>query len=96
MRDSLLRELQGCLEPEDLFVFLPVFYAGGSTSFKPSSQEIATEYAAAGLNCLCLDDRQNTKDFLDSRSHDFQCLLVVGARDPSLPDWATSLTEADS
>ena len=42
MRDSLLRELQGCLEPEDLFVFLPVFYAGGSTSFKPSSQEVAT------------------------------------------------------
>jgi UDP-N-acetylmuramate--alanine ligase len=93
MRDCLLRELQACLTDEDQFVFLPVFYAGGTTSFKPSSDEVATQYAEAGLNCLSLAERDEAKEHLVKNN--FKAALVVGARDPSLPAWGSSLTDVE-
>ena len=93
MRESLLREVKACFKPGDQFVFLPVFYAGGTTSFKPSSEEVAAEYAEQGLNCISLEERDGAHDYL-AKNQNFKAVLVVGARDPSLPAWGSSLTDS--
>ena len=46
MREALAEHLGNCLKPGDRFVFLPVYYAGGTSSFKPTSAELAAEFAA--------------------------------------------------
>jgi len=90
MREPLLRELKACLRPEDRFFFLPVFYAGGTTSFQPSADEVVAEYAAAGLPVELLKTRADLEPVLDAERAAKVC-IVLGARDPSLIDWTDAL-----
>ena len=92
MRDSLKEELQSTLKPGDRFIFLPVFYAGGSTSFKPESKEVAEDFANSGLNSYNLDERSHLEKFLDEEKN-AATVVILGARDPSLADWCQSLTK---
>ena len=87
MRDALKRELKGVLNNEDKFTLLPVFYAGGTSSFKPSSQEVAQDYQESGLPATALEKR----DEIDLSDNKYGTILVLGARDPSLPAWSASL-----
>ena len=96
MDEALQRELEGVLNPQDKFVFLPVFYAGGTTSFKPTSKEVCEAYAQAGLKVDQLEDRELCSAYLAEQAKDYSCILVVGARDPSIPLWSQSLTDEAS
>ena len=92
MRDALKEELQKVLTSRDQFVFLPVFYAGGSTSFKPDSAEVTRDYKQAGLSVIHLSEREELADYLDQQIAP-ATVVILGARDPSLADWSSSLTE---
>ncbi|WDE96826.1 Mur ligase domain-containing protein [Lentisphaera profundi] len=93
MREALQRELRAVLNKQDKFVFLPVFYAGGTTSFQPTSAEVAKQYSESGLNVIDLEDRDLTAALLEQEVKNYSCVLVVGARDPSIPLWSNSLTD---
>ena len=95
MKDGLKEELQNILRPEDKFIFLPVFYAGGTTSFKPTSSEVAQEYKEDGISVIDLEDRELLKPYLDELAT-AASVVVLGARDPSLSDWSQSLTVRES
>ncbi|MCM8538383.1 MAG: Mur ligase domain-containing protein [Lentisphaeraceae bacterium] len=92
MKDALLEELKEVLRQEDKFILLPVFYAGGTTSFKPSSEEVATEYSAQGLPTVFFEERDELKTYLDELKG-AASVVILGARDPGLADWAAGLTE---
>ena len=94
MKDALLEELKSVLRVEDKFVLLPVFYAGGTTSFKPTSNEVAEEYSHNGLPTACFEDRDELKAYLDGIKN-AASVIILGARDPGLADWAASLTESN-
>ena len=95
MKDGLREEMQRILRPQDKFILLPVFYAGGTTSFKPTSAEVAEEYRNAGMNVIDFEDREELKEYLDSMPNEAS-IVILGARDPSLSDWSQSLTEDGS
>ncbi len=89
MRQPLKEHLQQCLKPGDTFVFLPVFYAGGTSSFSPTSDEVAAEYAADGLPVTAAPDRAAaTALFTASNANTW---LILGARDASLRTWSKEL-----
>ncbi len=90
MRDPLRSALATCLGPGDTFAFLPVYYAGGTSSFAPAAAEVAAEYAAAGLPVRALASRAEAIA-LTGASPAPAAILVLGARDPSLPGWCRSL-----
>ena len=94
MKDGLCDELKEVLRPQDEFVLLPVFYAGGTTSFKPTSEEVSAEFKRAGLNVYDLTERNQLTAYLDDKSEPAS-VVILGARDPSLSDWSHSLTEKD-
>jgi len=94
MKDGLQEEIQNILRPNDQFILLPVFYAGGTTSFKPTSSEVAAEFKEKGMNVIDFEDREELKSYLDNIS-DAASVVVLGARDPSLSDWSQSLTEKE-
>ncbi len=89
MRAPLKQELQRVLKKEDTFAFLPVYYVGGTTSFAPSSEEVAQEYATAGMNVKYMPSREAAAEYIASKQ-DTVC-LVLGARDPSLYQWSCTL-----
>ncbi|MBN2450132.1 MAG: hypothetical protein JXR77_07065 [Lentisphaeria bacterium] len=93
MRKELGRQLARVLGPGDLFALLPVYYAGGSTSFRPTSAEVAAEWSSAGLPAVSLACREDAVGLCPG---DFRAFLVLGARDPTLPSFAASLCAPDA
>jgi len=71
-----------------------VYYVGGTTSFQPTSAEVASEYAARDLPVRGL----HTRDALLAQAKEFAAsarfVVVMGARDPSLPEWTARLAAA--
>jgi len=93
MRQDLRETLGTALQAQDRFVLLPVYYAGGSSSFSPTTAEVAAEYAAAGLPVVAADSRQDALGRLAAGT-EAKAILVMGARDPSLPRFAADLCSA--
>ena len=88
MREPLIETLEKCLKPDDLLIMLPVFYAGGSAKFTPTSDEVAAELCDHGLNVMAADRSQATRIIASRKS---SCILIMGARDASLRTWAAEL-----
>jgi UDP-N-acetylmuramate--alanine ligase len=97
MREPLANALPSLLRPGDEFIFLPVYYAGGTASFSPTSEEVAvTCREAPGANpgaIRCFSDRTACADHLKSAAKSGDVVIIAGARDESLSIWAKSLTK---
>jgi len=97
MREALAKALPSILRPADKFIFLPVYYAGGTASFSPTAAEVAaTCREAAGSKAgsiLDFEDRQECERYLRQAVKCGDVVIVAGARDESLSIWAKSLTK---
>ncbi len=97
MREALAKALPSILRSADEFIFLPVYYAGGTASFRPTSEEVAgTCREAPGANpgaIRCFSDRTACTDHLKSAAKSGDVVIIAGARDESLSIWAKSLTK---
>ena len=97
MREALAKALPSLLRPADEFIFLPVYYAGGTASFTPTSTDVAgTCRDALGERAEAVkvfDDRLACGEYLNRAVKRGDVVIVAGARDESLPIWAKSLTE---
>ena len=97
MRESLAKTLPSILRPSDEFIFLPVYYAGGTASFTPTSAEVAgTCRNAPGIRndaVKSFDDRMECERYLKTAVKRGDVVIVAGARDESLSIWAKSLTK---
>ena len=95
MREHLFQELEKALRKEDRFILLPVFYAGGTSSFSPKASEVNDEYSKKSKvksRYLYFDNRNLAKSFLSKEAGNEDLLIVMGARDSSLSVWAGELT----
>ena len=97
MRGALANAMPSILRPADEFIFLPVYYAGGTASFQPTSEEAAeTCRNAPGVNAGAVkvfDDRLSCEDYLKKTAKRGDFVIVAGARDESLSIWAKSMTK---
>lgn len=91
MREPLREMLAAVLRPGDVFIFLPVYYAGGTTSFTPQAQDVADEYRVQSLPVLYAEDRTGAGELIRQSARADDTVIVMGARDPSLPVWARQL-----
>jgi UDP-N-acetylmuramate--alanine ligase len=93
MREELLPALEKVLRPQDTFIFLPPYYAGGTSSFKPTTQEVVDDYKQRSQKrFLCFSNRIQAEQFLNAATTNDDVVLIMGARDNSLSDWAKQLT----
>ena len=96
MRDPLFLALEKALLPDDRFVLLEPYYAGGTTSFKPTSAEVMCDWlnrAARKENYLTFDSRENLSPWLIEQAKQGDIIVIMGARDNSLSDYALQLTQ---
>lgn len=92
MRKDLYPALEKVLAPDDYFAFLPVYYAGGTTSFEPKAEAVAAEYADRHPGrYLFFQDRLSVREFIKTNLGAADLAVVMGARDNSLSDWAREL-----
>ena len=93
MREPLFDALEANLSDSDSFCMLPVYYAGGSASFSPTSEEVIDSYRKKGTkNYLSFSSRDDLQKYLKKNASDGDVILIMGARDNSLSIFASKLT----
>ncbi len=94
MRDQLFLYLEKELKPQDRFFLLEPYYAGGTSSFKPSAAEVMADWRSrsrAPERFALAADRDSLKAELLKEGTSGDVIVIMGARDNSLSDYAASL-----
>ena len=94
MKDTLIQMLSTQLDNQIEWLMLPVFYAGGTVSRDISSADIVNPLQASGKRAVVLNERQQVIDYVKKRSCAGDSVLVMGARDASLSDFARDILTA--
>ncbi len=96
MREELLVMLKETLREQDVFAFLPVYYAGGTASFTPTSEEVAAGYAGELSDRIqYFAVRPEAEEWLSRNLRRGDTTVVMGARDNSLSGWAKSISRPE-
>ena len=94
MEAELLEQLNDVLTAEDIFFLFEPFYAGGTSSFHPTADEVAARWRAGNprFDLRRGHSRQEVAEFLARQCPGADtAVLIAGARDNSLSDWAAEL-----
>ena len=65
-----------------------IFYAGGTTTKDISSNDLINDLKAKGVNAFFVENRNDLVSSVRSHLTDNSVLLLMGARDPSLEQFA--------
>ncbi|MBR1966238.1 MAG: hypothetical protein IKA22_06480 [Lentisphaeria bacterium] len=96
MRDELGSQLDENLKSNEFFIMAEPFYAGGTTSFKPSSKEVVESWQKnlkKKNHFIYVSSRDELTEFFRSKLQVGDVAVICGARDNSLAEYAKSLTE---
>jgi len=91
LRDDFVKEISKALRPQDEIWMSEIFYAGGTAEKNISANDLINDIRQTGKKAFFVENRN---DFLSAvRSHltDNCVLLLMGARDPSLEQFATQV-----
>ena len=92
MREDLFERLEATLAETDEFLFLPVFYAGGTTSFKPKSEDVCADFKRRGTKKYTFfASRDDVVCYLKMNTLRNDLVLILGARDNSLSEFASKI-----
>ncbi|HJV90619.1 MAG TPA: L,D-transpeptidase family protein [Holophagaceae bacterium] len=90
MREDLVQVLKATLRPEDRLWFLPVFYPGGTVHRTVESDDVVADLRALGVPAH-LAPRADLPARVAAEAQAGDLVLLMGARDPSLPELAEEL-----
>lgn len=88
LRHDFVTEIARVLRPDDEIWMSEIFYAGGTTTKDISAGDLINDLKAMGKSAYFSEDRNNFLDEVRSHFTDDCVLLLMGARDPSLENFA--------
>jgi UDP-N-acetylmuramate--alanine ligase len=94
LRADFVRAFSAALRPRDRLWWLEIFYAGGTATRDLSSADIVAEIAARGTAAEFAPSRAWLVERLAGEAREGDLILIMGARDPSLSDFATDVLAA--
>jgi UDP-N-acetylmuramate--alanine ligase len=86
LRRELVDAFASALTPADRLWLLEIFYAGGTATRDLSSADLVAELTARGTAAEFAANREQLIARLAVETAPGDVILVMGARDPSLPD----------
>jgi len=84
LKDDYIATFQRAFQPNDSLYLLPIYYAGGTAQKDISSEDIIEGLGPVAFNARAVSDRDELLARLKAEAHSEDCVLVMGARDPSL------------
>jgi UDP-N-acetylmuramate--alanine ligase len=88
LRNDFVDEISKALRPADEIWMSEIFYAGGTTTKDISSNDLINDLKAKGVNAFFVENRNDLVSSIRSHLTDNCVLLLMGARDPSLEQFA--------
>ena len=88
LRNDFVEEIANALRPQDEIWMSEIFYAGGTTTKDISANDLINDLKIKGANAFFIEDRNDLLSSVRSHFTDSCVLLLMGARDPSLEQFA--------
>ncbi len=93
LRDEYIATFRTAFRPNDSLYLLPIYYAGGTAQKDISSEDIIQGLGSVSFNAQTVKDRDELLAGLKADVRSGDCVLLMGARDPSLPALAKKINE---
>jgi len=91
LRNDFVEEIANALRPQDEIWMSEIFYAGGTTTKDISANDLINDLRSKGVNAFFIENRNDLVSTVRPHlTHDC-VLLLMGARDPSLENFAASV-----
>lgn len=88
LRNEFVDEISKALRPTDEIWMSEIFYAGGTAVKDISANDLINNLKAKDCNAFFVEDRNQFPSIVKKHLTDNSVLLLMGARDPSLSDYA--------
>ena len=88
LRNDFVDEISKALRPTDEIWMSEIFYAGGTTTKDISSNDLINDLRTKGANAFFVENRDDLVSSVRTHLTDNCVLLLMGARDPSLEQFA--------
>ncbi|HEX9020060.1 MAG TPA: L,D-transpeptidase family protein [Nitrospirota bacterium] len=85
LKDEYIQTFRTTFNKNDSLYLLPIYYAGGTAQKNISSEDIIAGLGAVAFNAQAVTDREELLTRLKADAKSGGCVLLMGARDPSLP-----------
>lgn len=93
LRDEFVKEISQALRPQDEIWMSEIFYAGGTTTKNISANDLIKDIQATGKKASFIENRNDLLDNIRPHFTKGCVLLLMGARDPSLEEFAKDVYE---
>jgi UDP-N-acetylmuramate--alanine ligase len=93
LRNDFVKEISEALRKEDEIWMSEIFYAGGTTTKNISAADLIDDLNSSGKNAFFVDNRNDVVSTMRSHLTDNCAILLMGARDPSLDEFAKKFFE---
>ncbi len=91
LEQEFIEEIANALRPQDEIWMSEIFYAGGTTTKNISANDLIAGIREKGKNAYFVENRNDLFDAIKPHLQENCVLLLMGARDPSLSDFAHSV-----
>ena len=88
MHEELSELVADALNPNDYFLLSDVYYAGGTVDKNISPMVVAEAVVSKGKRAIFMPNRDNMRNFLSSETIPGDVILLMGARDTTLSEFA--------
>lgn len=93
LKDEYILSFRSSLRNGDSLYLLPIYYAGGTAQKDISSGDIIRGLGHVLFKAVALDDREGMPVILKADAKPKDCVLIMGARDPSLSTFVRKVIE---
>lgn len=94
LKNEFVESFKDALKPGDMIWFPDIYYAGGTAAKDISAKDYADALTRLGVTARYAADRTALPDEIASCANSGDLVLSMGARDPSLSDFASSILDA--
>ncbi len=93
LKDEYVLTFRSSFRKNDSLYLLPIYYAGGTAQKDISSEDLIKGIGPAAFAAVAVRDRDELLARLETDAKPGDCILLMGARDPSLPGLAKKIVE---
>jgi len=93
LRHDFVHEIASALRPQDEIWMSEIFYAGGTAVKDISANDLIVDIKATGKQAFFVASRNDLLAAIQPHLDDNTVLLLMGARDPSLDEFAKQVFE---
>jgi UDP-N-acetylmuramate-alanine ligase len=93
LKDEYIATFKTTFQERDSLYLLPIYYAGGTAQKNISSEDIINGLGSSAFRAQAVSSRDELLIKLKADAGPGDCILLMGARDPSLPAFVRNIVE---